>query len=388
MTKKAKEFNLKYNLINISDKSFELVKNKSSASNEISGKIKKNWKESIKRFFTNPVYAISVAVFILIVILALVFKYTSSYSDSDTILNSNIISADKIRDLKSSSGPIQAILTNHDVDVLKHYKVGYKIVSKNALGFLVSYNPWDYINVINHRTNPGAETLTSVLGTDALGHDYWTIIWSGTLNSLWLAIVIALITTFIGMTIGSYIGMYPGTLIDIFFMKILAVYNSIPSVIWFALILTFFPPGFMALFVVLIITGWTRGLGVARMYMWKYINSDFMVAADTMGVSRMKRIFKHALPNYLGIIAYTFVGAIPSIIEYTATLSFLGFKLNDSPSDLGNILNGLVSASADIKENIWIILTPTLIIFTITISLHFVAIGVNDALDPRFKGVK
>ncbi|MCK5867401.1 MAG: ABC transporter permease, partial [Mycoplasmataceae bacterium] len=383
-----KTFNQKYKLSNISDKSFKKVEDGSERVSEISGKIKKNWKESLKRFFSNPVYAISTVIFIAVVIMALIFKYTSSYSDNASIVNTKVVTIDHIRDLKSSSKSVLRTVSKHEVDILNNYHIHFSIIKNTPAGAVIRYNPWDYVNLANKMTNPGAKTLTSVLGTDSMGHDYWTIIWSGTLNSLWLAIVIAFVTTFIGMTIGSFIGMHPGTLIDIFFMKILAVYNSIPSIIWFALILVLFPPGFMALFVVLIITGWTRGLGVARMYMWKYINSDFMVAADTMGVSKIKRIFKHALPNYLGIIAYTFVGAIPSIIEYTATLAFLGFKLNDSPADLGNILNGLVRQSSNLQDNIWIILTPTFIIFTITISLHFVAIGVNDALDPRYGGNK
>ncbi len=109
-----------------------------------------------------------------------------------------------------------------------------------------------------------------------------------------------------------------------------------------------------------------------------------MKAAKTIGVSTFGRIIKHALPNFIGVIAYAFVLMIPSVIEGEATLGFIGFSPNPNGATLGNVLNEMGSALSGEVRNVGYILLPVFIIAFITMSLKFVAIGINDAVEPKY----
>ena len=390
MTNEAKQFNELYNL-SLSNSSFKKVdQSKKAKLEQIGGKPTTNFKDFLKRFFTKPVYVTSLIIFVALVIIAIVAPLVSQHDAMAPILNKNNTSSGIIKWLPSSGSPVitktlsslqyQNFITN-GVDKSLFVDLGRDPLSSQHL---YKFDVWKVINAYSHHKNINIPPVSSVLGTDDSGYDIWTTTWEGTKRSLAIAVLIAVVTTTIGVVIGSWVGLYVGSMVDIVVMKVLAVYSSIPTVVWYALIAAMLPLGTnytVWLLIVMLTTGWMRGLGTARMFMWKYVNSEFMMAATATGVSKFGKIFKHALPNYLGIIAYVLVSAIPSIIEAEASLSFLGFSPTSSTASLGQILNN----AKNFPEHLTYILFPTIIIFTITISLHFVAIGVNDALDPRYK---
>ena len=386
MTKAAKDFNARYGL-KISDSSFKRV-SFDTDSVDLKGKPKTNISQILKRFFTNYWAVLSLLVFVIIVIIALVVKYTSIYNPNLGISDGRSSSISDIKNLDSSSKTIQEWIGIPKWNKIQNINTaaGHKVIHYDLLKiyngkYYIKWNPFDLVNAqdgIKHH---------SVIGTDSVGRDAWTRSWVGTWNSLVLSIFVVTITTTIGTLLGSWIGLYVGTIVDILFMKIIAIYNSIPTIIWYALILFILPTGWWALVAIFVITGWMRGMGTARMFMWKYVNSDFMKSAEVSGVSKFGRILKHALPNYLGIVIIGFVSAIPGIIEGEASLAFLGFSPSPSNASLGNVLNEAQQAVRG-SEHIWYLLTPTLIIFTITISLKFVALGINDSINPKFKGRK
>ncbi|WAM00983.1 ABC transporter permease subunit [Mycoplasmopsis felis] len=91
-------------------------------------------------------------------------------------------------------------------------------------------------------------------------------------------------------------------------------------------------------------------------------------------------IYKHALPGIIGKIATSYVSSIPSIILSISSLAFLGFFKTNKDINLGQIIS---AASSEAGSNFWILLLPSLILLSISVSLHFIALGVHDALDPK-----
>ncbi|TNK93058.1 ABC transporter permease, partial [Mycoplasmopsis pullorum] len=73
------------------------------------------------------------------------------------------------------------------------------------------------------------------------------------------------------------------------------------------------------------------------------------------------------------------------IILSVSSLAFLGFFKSNS-ANLGAILND--AAGEDLSNNLWAVMLPALILLSISISLHFVALGVHDALDPKVMKAK
>ena len=406
MTKQAIDFNLRYDL-NVTPSSFEAVKAK-NISNELSGRPKKNITQVIKRFFQNPVAVAALIAFVAILVLSIVLPMVSQYSDSENIGHYTKVGiTDIIKDQQATDKVVTKVVDQTVYDKLVWARDHAQLIAPNApvftfneikaypaLGqYVVEYNPWTLISIYDHSaitaTNPTIDFYTghsSIIGTDENGVDIWTRTWSGTWSSIKLAFIVVVITTVIGVVIGGWVGMYAGSIIDIVVMKVISLYQSIPQLFWYILIAAMLPAGFWSLVIVFIITSWMASVGRTRIYMWKYVNSDFMKAAQTLGVSQWGRIFKHALPNFLGIILLTFVTSIPMIIESEASLGFLGLSPNRDGASLGNVLNEMQHTIATgTVDNTWYLLLPTLIIFTITMSLHFVAVGLSDAVDPKFR---
>ena len=373
MTVAAQKFNKKYNL-NISPSSFKKTINK-NPQNELVGKPTKNITQVFKRFFKTPWAVISLLFFLLIVVTSIIAPIFSQYSAESSISQGGSTLAD-IKNLETTGITTQWVSPT-DITKINNYQVHYDVLRTFNGKTLIRWNPYDLISKMDN----GFKHF-SIIGTDDVGRDIWTRTWSGTWRSIQLAFIVVIITTIVGTLLGSWIGLYVGTIIDIIVIKIIAVYNSIPTIIWYALIMFLLPKGWTSLVTIFVVTGWTRGMGLSRMYMWKYVNSDFMKAAKISGVSKFGRIIKHALPNYIGIIAITFVSSIPAIIEGEAALAFLGFSPNPNNASLGNVINEAQKIVRG-SDHLWYLMFPVILIFTITISLKYVAIGINDAFDPK-----
>lgn len=409
MSKAALDFNAKYNL-NLSSNAFDPIKQKNIA-NELSGKPKKNIIEIIKRFFTNPYAVVALGVFIVVVLLSIILPHTTQYTaDASVVKSKNPGNALTWAKALPPHGQLTtAVLSKTQLDFFNGVKAtqnaahladstaplfDFTDISGNKYQFyglyIVKYDPWLLLRVLDKDVVNGQTvyaTHNSLVGTTATGVDIWTRTWDGTAKSLGLAFLVTIVTTIIGVFLGGIIGTYVGSIIDILFMKIISLYGAIPSIVWYVVIQSMLPASFWSLFVVFVVTGWMSSIGITRMYMWKYVNSDFMKVAETIGVSKLGRIFRHALPNFLGIILFSFVGQIPAVIEGEAQLGFIGLSPNPNGSSLGNMLNEMKSTITQSGEitNVWFLALPTIVILTITMSLYFVALGINDALEPKFR---
>ncbi|MCR8613081.1 MAG: ABC transporter permease [Mycoplasma sp.] len=373
------EFNSKYGISQNDEKLIIINDNEVKDQVQLSGKPVTNWKSFLTRFFRNKMTVISLIVFIGIIITGVVVTGISAYGPNDKVsAASNFI----ISDLPPSStngGWVHKVITTTQLNAL------YQLFGESASnhphirdikvlgpGWLsIEMNPYDYFNA----------TGTShkfIIGTNAIGQDIWVRVWHGTLNSLKLALLVATVESIVGIAIGAWIGFYAGSRMDTYVMRAVDTLNGIPQLIWFILLTFMLPQGFWSLFIALVSIGWITPLYQARMFMIKVKDQDYIAAARTSGNNEAQLIFKHALPNTLGKLLSRYVSRIPSVIIIQASLAFLGLTSTVDAS-LGVVVNDAKSH----LENIWYLLTPTLILFAITLSLQFVANGINDALDPK-----
>ncbi|QGZ97600.1 ABC transporter permease subunit [Mycoplasma sp. NEAQ87857] len=221
--------------------------------------------------------------------------------------------------------------------------------------------------------------LHTYLGTSSVGIDVWTQSWVGTWQAIKLALIVAIIQTIIGVSVGVYLGFHVGTLIDTIIMRLIDIFVAPPTLIWLLLFASTFGTSDLTLGIALVFTGWVGAVGGARLFTITVRDSEFITASKSIGASKARLIYKHALPAIIGKIATRFVGSIPSIIVSVSSLAFLGFFKSDDVN-LGAILS---KAPAEADSNIWILLLPAAILLLISVSLHFTALGVHDALDPK-----
>ncbi|MCP4336745.1 MAG: ABC transporter permease [Mycoplasma sp.] len=400
MDKKTIEFEAKNNLKNLSKSDFKLI-SKSEIIQQVTvvGKPEKAFTGFLKRFFSNPFTVIALIIFLFILMTSIIAPLASPYNGTDPISKTSGLLTTYLPPKSLHGGKITLPIKN-DTDIIiqilnrfiKMHKgnndlinsLGVKISSTTGLvdtnslfhGNVgsVTFNPFPILDASDHTNhNP-------LLGTDAHGRDIWTRLWIGTRDSLAIALAVAITETIIGVSIGAYIGYHAGTKVDIVLMRIIEILYSVPSLIWFILMIFVLPKmAFWTIFLALVTIGWMGPIASTRMFVMRIKDAEFVKSAQAIGCTQKSLIFNHILLNVMGKLATSFVRRIPLVIGMQASLAFLGLSPDPNAPDLGNIIN---EAKGQI-ENWWYILSPTLILLVTTISLQLIATGLHDALDPR-----
>ena len=362
----------------------KISKTENEEAMELSGKPTTNIRSFFKRLFSKKLTIISLFVFFGLIVTAIIISVVSQYT-ADSVLtisgtNKNIDPSvtGLIPPTSRAGGNVDKIvslsqyisLTNVHAGLTKINIVSSVVVAPDHIH--VVFNPYSYLKAAT------GSTQNFILGTNDAGQDNWTRVWLGTLSSLELAFLVATVETIIGVAIGAYIGFHAGSRLDNYLMRIIDTIAGVPSLLWFILISFMLPPGFWTLFIALSAVGWVGPVYQTRMYTMRVKDLDFIKAARTVGVPKWKLIYKYGLPQSLGRILSQYVKRIPVVIFAQASLAFLGFS-NSADANLGAVINDAKSH----LDNVWYLLTPAFILFTITLSLQFVANGVNDALDPK-----
>ncbi|MEW6214092.1 MAG: oligopeptide ABC transporter permease [Nitrospirota bacterium] len=246
--------------------------------------------------------------------------------------------------------------------------------------FIAPYDP----TAIDVRHTLSPPSKTHLLGTDELGRDLLSrIIW-GSRVSLKVGFVAVGIAIMIGIVIGAIAGFYGGK-VDAILMRFVDIMLAFPTFFLILAVIAILEPNIFTIMVVIGITSW---MDVARLVRAEFLTlkeRDFVSAARVIGVSDIRLIFKHILPNALSpvFVAATFGVAGAILIE--SSLSFLGLGVQPPDPSWGNILT---AGKDNIEVAWWLSLYPGLAILITVLSYNLVGEGLRDALDPRLWGAE
>jgi peptide/nickel transport system permease protein len=220
-----------------------------------------------------------------------------------------------------------------------------------------------------------------ILGGDGAGRDVWSRLVYGGRVSLSVGVVAVSISVVIALILGTLSGYYGGT-VDMLIMRFTDIMMVFPSLILIITVVAVIGPSIYNVMAVIGLLGWT---GMARLLRGQILTVrewDFIMAARSMGVSDLRIMLRHILPNALAplLVAATF--GVAGAILTEAGLSFLGLGVLPPTPSWGNMLNG--AQSIFILERIWWMWVPPglTILFTV-LAINFVGDGLRDALDPR-----
>jgi len=140
---------------------------------------------------------------------------------------------------------------------------------------------------------------------------------------------------------------------------------------------------FVALCLILGVTSWATLCRLIRAETLKISQLDYVQAAHAFGVSHMRIIVRHILPNVIHIILITFVLEFSALVLAEAVLSYIGVGIDPAMASWGNMING---ARAELSREpvIWWTLTGAFFfMFTLVLSANLFSDLVQDAFDPR-----
>ncbi len=216
------------------------------------------------------------------------------------------------------------------------------------------------------------------LGTDDQGRDVLARLLYGFRISILFGLTLAGVSSIIGITAGAVQG-YFGGWTDLIFQRVIEIWSSLPELYLLIIISSIIVPGFFVLLGVLLLFSWVRLVHVVRAECLRTRNFEYVNAARALGLSNMRIILRHVLPNAT-VATLTFLPFVlnGSITTLTA-LDFLGFGLPPGSPSLGELLlQGKSNLAAP-----WLGITGFVVIAIMLSLLVFIGEAVRDAVDPR-----
>ena len=248
-----------------------------------------------------------------------------------------------------------------------------------------------------------SKVFPHMVGTDSQGRDLLARTMYGARVSIIIGIVAALIVLVIGSIYGAISGLCGGA-VDFVMMRIVELIYSIPEILlvlllqvvlkdplqkwfdssnsWFANALSTLGAGIVSIFITFALLYWVTMSRIVRGQVLMLKKQEYVTAATALGASNGRIIRRHLLPNCVGQLVITTCLQIPSAIFLESFLSFLGLGVSAPMASLGSLCS---DALGTITIFPYRLLFPGFILTIIVLTLNLVGDGLRDALDPRLK---
>lgn len=216
-------------------------------------------------------------------------------------------------------------------------------------------------------------------GTDDSGRDLLVRTLMGGRISLMVGLMATLTSASLGIVWGATAGFIGGRT-DALMMRIVDMMYAVPYLLIAILLITVLGRAFYLVVITITVFSWMTMARVVRGQTLTLRSKEFVEAARAMGVSTRAIIFRHIIPNLLGVVVIYATVTVPSVILVESVLSFLGLGIQEPMTSWGVLIHDGTSV---MEISPWILLFPALLLSLTLYCFNFIGDGLRDALDPK-----
>lgn len=226
-----------------------------------------------------------------------------------------------------------------------------------------------------------------LFGTDELGRNVFARMLQGSFVSLSVGLVAVGISLTVGVVVGGLAGFYGERKllfisVDSLLMRFTDVVLCFPTFFLILTVVALLPPSIYNIMAVIGMTSW---MGTARFVRAEFLSlreRDFVSAAHALGLSELRIIFRHLVPNAMAPVLVTASIDVAYAILTESGLSFLGFGVRPPFATWGNIL---ADGRNYIFDAPWLFVIPGTAILVVVLAFNLVGEGLRDAMNPQLR---
>ena len=250
-----------------------------------------------------------------------------------------------------------------------------------------NYNPY----LMPHKgfsPTPKPPGETHIFGTTSGQYDiFYGVVW-GTRTAFKIGLFVVGIATLLGVTLGAISG-YFGGIVDEVLMRIVDVMWAIPTLVLAMTIVVAFGRGLDKIMIALALVGWRWYVRVIRSEILTLRDQEFVEAAKIMGVSDIKIILRHIIPNAIYPVLILATMDMGSMVITASFMSFVGLGAPKGFADWGQMValarNYIVGPPDDPLRYWYAVVFPGGCIVLFVLGWNLIGDALRDAFDPKLR---
>lgn len=256
-----------------------------------------------------------------------------------------------------------------------------------AAPLIAPQNPYDLasVDVMDSRQPPGSvsgEGFTMWLGSDGVGRD----LLSGILYGLRISLMVGAFSGILAATLGAAVGLiaaYAGGRTENAIMRLVDLQLSLPSVLVALILVAGLGKGVDKIIIALVMVQWAYYARTVRGSALVERRKEYVEAAQSLGLSHARTVFRHILPNCLAPVIVIVTVQTAHAISLEATLSFLGVGLPPTQPSLGTLIS--IGNRYLFSGDWWIVTFPGVTLAILVLAVNLLGDWLRDALNPRLR---